>query len=211
MKRSKIMVATEYCFNLMLNVLPVIFWLCLIYSFDELMGASVTVLAMIIHEAGHLAFVFLITGKIKIPKGNLNGLRIAENKMATYTHQILLYSSGATSNLIAALIMISAGGLSSDYGEIFIAINLATAISNLMPLEGYDGYRILISTIEYFNLGYWSYAVLEIVSFTFIFIMSIISLFLVYTFGNGYWILGIFLGATINKLQKWHNYKNLRI
>ena len=211
MKRIKILVAIEHCLNLILGILPVLFWLCLIYSFDELVGASVTVLAMVIHETGHLALIFLITGKISMPKGNFSGLRISENQMASYTHRILLYFSGAAANIISAAIMISFGGLSRDYEKMFILINVATAISNLLPLEGYDGYKIIMTTIEYFNLGYKSYAILEILSFTFIFFMTIVSLFLVYTFGNGYWILGIFLGATLNKLQKWHKYKNLSI
>lgn len=211
MKRIKILAAIEHCLDLILGILPVVFWLCLIYSFDELIGASVTVLAMVIHEAGHLALIFLITGKFRMPKGNFSGLRIFENQMASYKHRLLLYFSGAIANIISAVIMISLGGLSRDYGKIFILINVATAISNLLPLEGYDGYRIIMTTIDYFNLGYKSYAILEILSFIFVFFMTVISLFLVYTFGNGYWILGIFLGATINKLQKWHKYRNLSI
>jgi hypothetical protein len=37
--------------------------------------------------------------------------------------------------------------------------------------------------------------------------MCILSLFLVYTFGNGYWAMGIFLFAVIRKLEKWQDAK----
>ena len=207
MKKNTITVAIEYFFSLIVSILPVIFWLCLIYSFDEKIGASVTILAMIIHEFGHLSCIFLLTGKIRIPKGNFAGLRITENTMATYMQQLLLYASGASFNLIAIALMVIFHGWSHQYGIMFITINFATAISNLLPIDGYDGYKIILTLINCFNLGYGAYVFLEIISFIFTFLMSIVSLFLVYTFGNGYWIMGIFITATINKLSKWQKYQ----
>jgi Zn-dependent protease len=98
----------------------------------------------------------------------------------------------------------------NEYSETFVAINLATAVSNLLPIEGYDGYRLIEAAISYLDLGFRAYAVLEAVSFFLTATLCIISLFLVYTFGNGYWFMAIFLFATVSKLQKWQNYQNSR-
>ena len=197
-------------FSLVLGILPVIFWLCLIYSFDERLGASITILAMIIHEAGHLLCIFITTNKFQIPRGTYNGLRISGRNCASYPEHILHYASGAGANLLAASAALLLAETQNEYVKLFITINIATAVSNLFPIDGYDGYRIVEMLIEYFGLGFMAYMTLEIISFVFTALFCIFSLFLVYTFGNGYWFMAIFLFATINKLQKWQNHQNAR-
>ena len=186
-----------------LNILPVIFWLCLIYSFDEFMGANITVLALIIHEVGHVLCLYAFTGKLNMPRGDLTGLRIDKKKIHSYKFDIALYSSGIVSNLLAALLMMPFRERGGDFALLFITINLATAVSNILPIEGYDGHRIITLAFSYFDAKKTAYVILEILTFSFAFLMSIISLFLVYTVGNGYWIMAIFLGTTVSKLKKW--------
>lgn len=203
MDLTKITQRVNSTFALVLNVLPVIFWLCLIYSFDEFMGANITVLAMIIHECGHLICVYVFTGRFSLPKGDISGLRISKEGINSYGYDIALYSSGIFFNLIAVFLMLPFLEKLGDFAALFVTINLATAVSNALPIEGYDGYRIIILTFSYFCMGKSAYIILEFISFMFVFLMSILSLFLVYTYGNGYWIMAIFLGATISKLKKW--------
>ena len=211
MKRKKITVGIEYLLRMMLNILPVVFWLCLIYSFDNPTVASITVLAMIIHEFGHIACIFILTGDFYLPRGDLTGLRIVKNKMATYLHQLLLYASGIISNLVAVIIVFSLPCARNSFIELFITINLATALSNLLPVEGYDGYKILVLAVDYFNLNSIAYFAVEIISFTVSFVTSVMALFFVYNIGNGYWIMGIFVFTIIIKLQKWQKHENERI
>ncbi len=210
MKKSSICDAIKSVFGLLLNILPVVFWLCVIYSFDEKMGASITILAMIIHEFGHVICIFCFTKRWQIPRGSFNGLRITKQKLNSYPKEILQYASGIISNLIAALCMVPYVNKLGDYATLFITINLATALSNFLPIDGYDGYKIFELIIEYFDFGIVAHCMLEFLSFTFILTMCITSLFLVYTFDNGYWFMLIFLFATVNKLQKWQNAYNER-
>lgn len=203
MNLTKITQRVNSAFALVLNVLPVIFWLCLIYSFDEFMGANITVLAMIIHECGHLLCVYIFTGRFSLPKGDISGLRINKEETNSYGYDIALYSSGILFNFIAVILMLPFLEKFGDFAALFITINLATAISNALPIEGYDGYRIITLVFSYFCMGKAAYIILEFASFILVFSMSILSLFLVYTYGNGYWIMAIFLGATISKLKKW--------
>ena len=207
MKKMKLSDLLESVFNLLLGILPVVFWLCLLYSFDENVAASITIIAMIIHELGHVFCIFWFTKRWQIPKGAFNGLRLTEENLESYPKQILQYASGAMCNLLAAVCMIPWRSLLGDYANLFIILNVATAVSNLFPIDGYDGYRIMELLIQYLSFDYRAFRALEIFSFLFIFAMCILSLFLVYTFGNGYWAMGIFLFATIKKLQKWQNYR----
>ncbi len=209
MSRKKICEATRSAFNLILGILPVVFWCCLIYSFDETVGAGITILAMIIHELGHLICIFFITGRWEMPKSTFNGLRISGQECFSYLQQMLQYASGPIFNLLAALLMLLYAGL-DEYSELFIVINVATAISNLLPIDGYDGYRLLYAAISYLDLGFRAYAILEMLSFFFTASLCLFSMFLVYNFGNGYWFMAIFLFATVNKLQKWQKYENPR-
>lgn len=209
MIRKKVCEVARYVFRLILGILPVVFWCCLIYSFDERLGAEITILAMVIHELGHLICIFFISGRWETPKSTYNGLRISGQQCASYPKQMLQYASGAIFNLIAAAIMLLCAGV-NEYSEMFIAINVATAISNLLPIDGYDGYRLIHAAICYFDFGFKAYIALEVISFLFTATLCLFSLFLVYTFGNGYWFMAIFLFATMNKLQKWQNYQNSR-
>jgi Zn-dependent protease len=211
MNRKKICDITSSLFSLILGILPVVFWSCLIYSFDEAMGASITILAMLIHEFGHLTCIFIFTGKWKVPKGRFNGLCISDTGCKSYREQIMNYAAGITFNLIAAALAMIFSKSKNEYTELFVTINMATAISNLLPIDGYDGYKLIISVIDYLELGFRAYAFFEIVSFAFTSSMCVFSLFLVYSFGNGYWFMAIFLFATVNKLQKWQKHKNSRI
>ena len=209
MNKKKLCDVTRFAFRLILGILPVVFWLCLIYSFDEKLGAGITILAMVIHELGHLVCIYFITGKWQALKSTFNGFRIPEERYLSYKQQMLQYASGAISNIIAALLAPICIGL-NDYSETFVIINFATAISNLLPRDGYDGYRLIYSFIGYLNLGHRGYTILEIISFLCTATLCIFSMFLVYTFGNGYWFMAIFLLAMISKLEKWQKYENSR-
>lgn len=187
----------------LLNILPVIFWLCLIYSFDSVLGANATVLAMIIHESGHVLCYYAVSGKVRIPRGDISGLRIRKSEMRNYKEDILIYGAGIASNLLSVFLVILLKMPKSDFKTIFITVNLATAVSNLLPIDGYDGQRMIDALLCYHNVGKWAYVAVEVVSFVIVFFMTFVSLFTVYTFGNGYWIMGVFIVALIGQLQRW--------
>lgn len=187
----------------LLNILPVIFWLCLIYSFDSMMGANATVLAMIIHESGHVLCYYAVSGKVRMPRGDISGLRISKSEMRNYKEDMLIYGAGIISNLLAIFIAVLLKMPKSDFRTIFITVNFATAVSNLLPIEGYDGQRMIDALLCYHEVGRWAYIAVEAVSFAIVFFMSFVSLFTVYTFGNGYWIMGVFIAALLGQLQRW--------
>ena len=122
------------------GILPIVFWLTLIFSFDTPKIAFATMLAVIIHEFGHFLAILLLKKEILGLRGALSGLRI-KSELSSYTADFVIYSGGPLANLAAAIIY--AACFSGEHAVIFVTVNLATCFSNLLPAEGYDGYGMI--------------------------------------------------------------------
>jgi hypothetical protein len=84
-------------------------------------------------------------------------------------------------------------------------INLATAISNLIPVEGYDGYGILKQILSAKNM-IGGIRTLDRVSFVFSVLATFLSLYLIDKADSGYWIFAVFFVMMISKLGKYERY-----
>jgi hypothetical protein len=75
-------------------------------------------------------------------------------------------------------------------------------ISNLLPIEGYDGYGALTSISGMLGSGELEPFVLKWISFFFTALMTLISLYLMYYLNGGYWIFAIFSVSTLSFIKK---------
>ena len=126
----------------LLKVLPVGFWLALIFAFDEPYVAFLTLIAVAVHEAGHIAALVYFSHGYRF-FGVSSGFRLSAKRTLSYREEIVIAASGPLVNValfIAVSPLILLGG--GEYARVFGLINLFTAISNLILIEGYDGYRI---------------------------------------------------------------------
>ena len=180
--------------------LPVLFWCSLILGFEEIHIALLSLASAILHETGHVMFLKLRGIKNGGVKGALSGFRIKSKEMLTYTDEIFLYLAGPAINLFCAFI---ASLLHGQLAEFFCMINMATAISNLLPVEGYDGYGIIRAIIERVNCYGVGIRVLDALSSVIVFFFCIISIYFIDRFGSGYWIFGIFFITMLEKMKKW--------
>ena len=180
--------------------LPVLFWCTLILGFEEIHVALLSLLSAILHEGGHVLFLRLRGIKNSGVRGAVSGFRIKSREILTYNEEVLLYFSGPLVNLICASI---ASLLQSEFGELFCMLNLATAISNLLPVAGYDGYGIIRALIEKLDCTGIGLRILNTVSSTVILSFCIISIYFIDRYGSGYWIFGIFFISMLEKLKKW--------
>ena len=92
--------------------------------------------------------------------------------------------------------------LSSNYVFAFALINLLTAISNLLLIKGYDGYRIVSGIISVRASADTAANVMESLSLTFSAIAVFISLFLMMRIGEGYWLFAIFFTVLLKEAFK---------
>ncbi len=183
------------------GVLPIVFWASLIFGFDSPYIATLTIISALIHEAGHLTALKLIGIKTADVYGHFSGFRIKYHGMLSYSKEIIILLSGPLANLIIYLVTIPMTNAMNGYLQIFGFINLVTAISNMLPIEGFDGYGILYNFMLLKDQGN-HIRLIELFSLFLTIALTFFSLYLINKFGNGYWIFGIFFFMTMSKLVK---------
>ena len=183
-------------------VLPIFFWLFLIFGFDEPSMALWTIIAAVIHESGHIIYI-ISKKKLRLNiRGVLSGFRIKTAASLSYDEEIRMYLSGPLANLVFfVLFSILSCYLYKDFGFAAI-INLATALSNLLPIDGYDGYHALMTLIQKHDFGDRLINALSRISSAIIFLFAVFSLYFIDRQNGGYWIFLIFFSSMIKCIRK---------
>ena len=184
------------------SLASVIFWLTIIFGFEEPAMAVATIFAAVIHELGHILYLWRTTGEGNI-RGVLSGFRIKPGSELSYGQEFLLYLSGPAVNLLAAFLLWLPSRFGAPTQAEGIIANLITAMSNLLPIEGYDGYGALRAIIRAFDKDTMVFEkALRSFSCVLIFILCIFSLYLIDRFGGGYWIFAIFFASMMKKMSR---------
>ena len=187
------------------SILPLVFWVFLIFGFDVPYIAILTIVSALIHEMGHIGAIAYLSGKYEIPGGRLFGFRIKRGESLSYKDECAILAAGPLINIaIFALTLPFSKGLNGYIG-IFGFVNLATAVSNLIPVEGYDGYGIIEQILASKNMTH-GLKILDILSFSICIAATFISLYLIDKADSGYWIFAIFFAMMITKLKKYGKY-----
>lgn len=181
--------------------LPSLFWLFLIYGFDTPCVAGLTIIAALIHECGHGACLLLQNNSTGRLKGSLSGFRISKKNTNSYLVDIAVFAAGPLANLSVSFLVFEFNRIETDYMLLFSVINLATALSNLLPIKGYDGYGIIHSLLCFSDKGDRAQSILEVISLTLVVIISILSLYVMARIGDGYWTAGLFILSLIKEVS----------
>ena len=170
-------------------------------GFDNACVTTLTILAALLHEVGHVSIYFMLKGKIRLPYVTADGFRIMKGDRLSYTDEALIALGGPLVNLTIFFILFRC---EMAYLKIFAIINLFTAISNLLPLYGYDGYRIINSLVcrRYSPLG--AERLLLGLGLAVSCALTFLSLFFILISGSGYWIFGIFFASLLGNIFKYH-------
>lgn len=174
-----------------------LFWGLLLFAFDKAYLAVLTLLCAIIHEGGHIACTLICMKKMTL-RAVGNGFRIKVESQLSYVKEILISVAGPLINItvFALLSPVKTNSYISD----FAILNLLTALSNLLPIEGYDGYRILNCTLKLLEIPTGE-NILSKASFASCILLCFISLFLIMKIDYGYWIYFVFLATIFKKIQ----------
>ena len=187
--------------KLVLSILPLFFILLLTFGFNESHIAWITISSALIHEIGHILCILSIgKSRIKI-KAVLSGFRIANNLNLSYDELIKVYLAGPATNLFVFVCSSLLSPILGEIASLVSIINLATALSNLLPIRGYDGYGILQTVIEKHAIGEWATNTLTGISTTLTLLFCIISLYFIDRMGGGYWIFAIFFLSMIKCIK----------
>ncbi len=186
------------------SLLPPLFWASLMFGFDAPFIAILTIIAAVIHEMGHILAMMLLSREIGIISGRLVGLKIRKGKIYSYKNEILILLFGPLSNLALGLAVMAVSFGRSEYLMLFSIINILSGVSNLLPLDGYDGFNILLWIFESHKL-YLHIKILRSFAFFISVVLTFISLYLLYILNIGYWLFLLFFVSMMNNIVKKSN------
>jgi stage IV sporulation protein FB len=103
-----------------------------------------TLLAALIHELGHVAMARLCRIQLRECKIGIFGAGLVpDGSLYSYGQEILLCLAGPLCNLTCASLGLWLLPRYSAFGTPFVFASLALGLLNLLPIQGFDGGRIL--------------------------------------------------------------------
>ena len=182
-------------------LLSLVFWIAIIFSFDETDLAVLTVSAIFLHELGHITYAWIISGKLCMPRPSTYGFKLRTERILTYKEETLLYISGPLANIFVFVALYPLAKNGHEYLLKFSVINLLTALSNLLPIDGYDGFGIIRAMTSALLPYRTAYIICNLVSFVCSFCICTVSLYIIDRTGGNFWFFGIFFSSFISKLS----------
>ncbi|NLK39241.1 MAG: hypothetical protein GX303_03190 [Clostridiales bacterium] len=164
------------------------------------------IIAILLHEGGHLLAQRLLCGKRCRIRPVPFGLSITlSNTMISYKRELMICAAGPLANLLAAclsVLLMHSFGLYSDGMLFFLVCNLLLGVVNLLPVKTLDGGRILLCLLLMLTLPHTAERISNGVSMALICLIWVSAVYLWLNIGqNPYLIfLSIYLFAlSLNK------------
>ena len=184
--------------------LAILFWVLLMLGFDAPYITVLTVSAAVIHELGHIIAAFCISGSVRIPRGDISGFRIKMSGLS-YKEELIVALGGPLINILLGVILLKLPfpKTALPYLRTFGILNIMTAISNLLPIESYDGHKALLCLAAIFTSRHLlAEAIMHKLSFGFCAVMCFLSLYLILKLGEGYWLFAVFFSVLLSSIIK---------
>ena len=182
------------------RVLPALFWIALIFGFDSPSIGFLTVFSALLHELGHIIAASVFSPHFSL-RTSAVGFALKPLANLSYTKELIIAAAGPLANLLIFALTIPFSNALGGYVFLFGMINLMTAISNLIPLHGYDGYRIAECIALKHRRADMPVCALEHISFALICIMCFLSLYLMEKVNTGYWIFFILIFSLLKSIK----------
>lgn len=177
--------------------LSLIFFALVIFGFNSTATGVLTLLAALIHELGHIFASLSLLEYSEAPRFVLSGLRLKRPRNIAYRDEIIITAAGPAFNFIAFLILLFISAFCGRYFLLFAMLNLFTAISNLLPIKSFDGYRILLALSGLYGSSFHIEKILYALSFALTALLTFLSLYLIMRVGEGYWIFAIYFSSLL--------------
>ena len=182
------------------RILPFLFILLLMLAFDTVWMSVMTLLVAAIHELGHIgAAMVLGIGDMSVPKAVLTGLRIKPGRMLSYREEVIVALGGPLANILVFLLLLPLTRV-NYYLLTLAAISLLTAISNLIPIRGWDGHRILIGLLSTRLSAVGLERVTRVLTTMLSATAALLSLIFMMIVGEGYWIFAVFFAVLCREI-----------
>ena len=145
-----------------------------------------TLLAIALHEVGHIFLAHLLKIKIKCVHLSLLGARLEAVGEISYKNELLLALGGPLFGILGfAFSIFPATKYDFEYLLYFSVISLILALFNLLPLESLDGGRILSCALCLrFNLES-AHKIMDCACFLTLFVLWLFSVYIMLKISSG--------------------------
>ena len=183
-------------------ILSTLFWIFMLFSFEEKALAITSIICSLIHELGHFVCIILVSKNRLGFRGTINGFRIKNNGLHSYQEELMIYLSGPFANVFSFTICLILSFIANKNFVVIGIIHLLTALSNLIPIKGYDGYGAISAIIKNHGNSDKALHILSCISSALIFTFCVCSLYLIDRQGGGYWIFAVFFVSMIKEFKE---------
>ena len=186
------------------------FLCCVLLAFNAVYVAVLTLVVLLWHEGGHLFVLWCLRRRVRGVRVSAGGLRMRTGALS-YREELLVAAGGPLANLAGALFTLPFLRLDRAYFGTLLVLHLLTALSNLLPVGGRDGERILRALLCLSGRWEWLPGLLSALSFLLEATLCFLSLYLVLRLGEGYAVAATFLFGTLSALRGSKNEQKTRI
>lgn len=174
--------------RLKISIFGILMILILMFG-DNCKYTVIALCAALVHESGHIIAALILKMKIDGFTLNILGAKIGVSlPMYSYKKEMLLSLSGPVANIVSGIISLfvfkSSIAQTNTYLVFFTIASFFLAILNLLPIKGFDGGRIFICLSAPLLDAYTPEKWLERLSFLFVFILWVISVYLMLRIGS---------------------------
>ncbi len=172
--------------------LPSLFCLSLLFLCFPLSDAVSGILAVTLHECGHLVFYYLCRRRLPRFHAQAGGFLLTSEPMPA-CHELLYAGGGVLFNLLSLLpaALLFSVPACADFAAAFFAFSLLYALFNLIPAPPLDGAKLLYLGMSAFLGDVRACRFLKLLSGGIIFFLLFFSLYSL--LGSGGFLYGIFL------------------
>ena len=191
--------------RLLIQPLAILYFIWLFFT-DKSGVAAMSLLAATLHEVGHLVAARLLKIPIRAMRFDLLGARIDVNgRILSYGEEWLLCMAGPLSSLLFSLL----GSLFWSHGKLAIVFSCASlllGLLNLLPIQTFDGGRMLECALLAFSTPQRASTILRGCTFLFLWFLWTFSAYLMIKIADG---ISLFF-FTLTLLSRFFEEKSLK-
>ena len=121
--------------------------LLLVMAFSDLTMLFATLFCVLVHECGHLLAARLLRVRFRLLELDVAGARlVTAGLIPSYRTEWLVAAAGPLCSLLLVLVLLPHSG---RFAALALTTTLSLALFNLLPIEGFDGGRMLAAPLAH--------------------------------------------------------------
>ncbi|MBE6576751.1 MAG: hypothetical protein E7653_01270 [Ruminococcaceae bacterium] len=140
------------------------------------------IVAITVHEAGHVVMAYLCKIKMAAFKLDIFGAALSPDSLTySYTSEMILCIGGPLFNFLTVILLYRIP--SCVFADNLTQCSIALGSINLLPIQGFDGGRIFSALLSCFLTQKSVFVTTKVVSFLFVFLLWVLSIYILLRYG----------------------------